>query len=96
MAALGRLIMDTAKLAVSALNIPNDPKPPPVFESPSIGEVLEVKYMLFMTFDLPIEIIDVIIDYGEYWPHSSVSTSGRVIAVGGYGNARQDTFVVSS
>lgn len=95
MAALGRLIMDTAKLALTALSGANDPAPSPVFESPSPNDVLEVKDVLLKAFALPLEIIDLIIDYAEYWPRTTVSTAGETLAVGGYGNTREDRFVVS-
>jgi hypothetical protein len=96
MAALGRLIMHTAKLALTALNVANDPGPSPVFKSPSPNDVLEVKNVLLEAFTLPLEIIDLVIDYAEYWPRTTVSTVGETFAVGGYGNAREDSFVVSS
>jgi hypothetical protein len=96
MAALGRLFIDTAKVALTALNRVNDSGPLPEFESPSPKDVLEVKNVLLKAFDLPLEIIDAIIDYAEYWPRTSVSTAGETFAIGGHGNPREDTFVVSS
>lgn len=96
MAALGRFVMDTAKVALTALNRVNDSGPSPEFESPSPKDVLEVKNLLLKAFDLPLEIIDIIIDCAEYWPRTRVSTVGETIAVGGHGNPREDTFVVSS
>lgn len=79
--------MDTAKVALDALNpapiATNDRGPPPKFESPSPKVVLEVKDLLFKTFKLPLEIVDVIIDYAEYWPRTTVTTSGRTFRVGG-------------
>lgn len=41
---------------------------------PSVGDVLEVKSYLFKKFDLPIELIDTIIDTAEYWPHTTTAT----------------------
>ena len=87
--------MDTAKVALTALHRANDPGPSSVFESPSPNDVLEVKNVLLKAFVLPLEIIDAIIDYAEYWPRTTVSTAGEIFAVGGHGNPREDTFVVS-
>jgi hypothetical protein len=96
MAALGRFFIDTAKVALTALNRVDDSGPLQEFESPSPKDVLEVKNVLLKAFDLPLEIIDAIIDYAEYWPRTSVSTAGETFAIGGHGNPREDTFVVSS
>lgn len=96
MAALGRLIMHTAKLALTALNGTNDRGPSPVFKSPSPNDVLEVKNVLLEAFALPLEIIDLVIDYAEYWPRTTVSTVGETFAGRGYDNAKEDSFVVSS
>ena len=96
MAALGRLFIDTAKVALTALNRVNDSGPLPEFESPSPKDVLEVKNVLLKAFDLPLEIIDVIIDYAEYWPSTSISKTGESVAVGGHGNPREDIFLVRS
>ena len=85
--------MDTAKVALTALNPGSSSS---VFESPSPNDVLEVKNVLLKAFDLPLELVDVIIDYAEYWPRTSVSTAGETLAVGGDGNPREDVFVVSS
>ena len=43
--------------------------------SPSVSDVLEVKAILSKNFDLPIELIDSIIDTAEYWPHTSTVTN---------------------
>ncbi len=87
--------MDTAKLALTALSGANDPALSPVLESPSPSDVLEVKNVLLKAFALPLEVIDVIIDYAEYWPRNTVSTAGEALAIGGYGNDREDVFIVS-
>jgi hypothetical protein len=94
---LGRFIMDTAKVALTTLNRANDPRSSSlVFQSPSPNDVLEVKNVLLKVSNLPLELVDVIIDYAEYWPRTSVSTAGETLAVGGRGNPREDVFVVSS
>lgn len=41
---------------------------------PSVGDVMKVKGFMFQKFNLPIEIIDTIIDAAEYWPHTSTQT----------------------
>lgn len=87
--------MDTAKVALMALNRINDPGPSAVFESPSPNDVLEVKDVLLKASLLPLEIVDMIIDYAEYWPRTTVSTAVETFAVGGYGNLREDIFIVS-
>jgi hypothetical protein len=96
MAALGRFIMNTAKVALVALNPAYDPGPSSAFEFPSPNDVLEVKNILLKATDLPLELVDLVIDYAEYWPRTSVSTAGEVVAVGGHKNPREDIFVVSS
>lgn len=96
MAALGRFIMDTAKVALTALNRAYDPGPSSVFEFPSPSDVLEVKNILLKASDLPLELVDLITDYAEYWPRTSVSTAGETVAVGGHGNPNEDIFLVSS
>jgi hypothetical protein len=52
---------------------------PPTTESgprqTSVKDVLEVKQLLFEKFKLPQELIDVVIDFAEYWPHTTSITS---------------------
>jgi len=43
--------------------------------SPSVNDVMSVKSFMFELFNLPIELIDSIIDTAEYWPHSTTITS---------------------
>lgn len=95
MATLGRIIMDTAKLALTALSGANDPAPSSTFESPSPYDVLEVKNLLKKSA-LPLEIIDLIVDYAEYWPCTTVSTASEIFVVGGQGSSEENSFVVST
>lgn len=39
--------------------------------SPSVQDVLNVKQMFIDELELPLELIDSVIDFAEYWPHSS-------------------------
>lgn len=47
--------------------------------SPSVNDVMDVKGCLFEEFGLPIELIDTLIDYAEYWPHTTNVTSTSTI-----------------
>jgi hypothetical protein len=91
MAALGRFIMDTAKVALNALSPTQNAETLPKFESPSPRQVLRVKNLLFKNFKLPLEIVDVVIDYAEYWPRTTATTAGKTFRVGG---SRSDEFIV--
>lgn len=43
---------------------------------PSVKDVLDVKQILFERFHLPIELVEVVIDFAEYWPlTTSVATN---------------------
>lgn len=41
--------------------------------SPSVADVLNVKQLIFRRSGLPLELIDSIIDYAEYWPQTTMS-----------------------
>lgn len=66
---------------------------------PSIEDVLATKDTLFKNFKLPIELIDTIIDFAEYFPRTSICRSGGELHVraGGSGRAgsTEDRFIVS-
>jgi len=49
---------------------------------PSPHDVVEVKQELLSRIHLPLELIDTIIDYAEYWPRT-VTTRGSVIVASG-------------
>lgn len=42
---------------------------------PSIADVLETKQFLYDHCKLPAELVDVVIDFAEYWPHTSSVTA---------------------
>ncbi|KAH8589721.1 hypothetical protein B0O99DRAFT_636447 [Bisporella sp. PMI_857] len=50
-------------------------KDDPLGYSPSVEDVLAFKDLLLNQFDLPLELIDTIVDYAEYWPHTSTTTN---------------------
>jgi hypothetical protein len=49
--------------------------PEPSHHQPSVGDVLKVKEYLLEGFDVPLELIDNIIDFAEYWPHTTSITT---------------------
>ena len=66
---------------------------------PTVADVLEVKAILqrfSKSSVLPLEIIDIIIDEAEYWPHTSITShSTDCHASGGAGGGTQDVIAVS-
>lgn len=50
---------------------------------PSAADAVVVRLMLLKARQLPIELVDVILDQAEYWPHESASTSQPQIIRGG-------------
>lgn len=61
----------------------------------SIKDVFEVKQLLFDKFDLPLELVDVVIDFAEYWPSvTSQIRSERPIQVRS-GAGHENVFLVS-
>jgi len=96
MAALGRFILGAANAAMSALQINNEPPP---FDSPTVQDVLAVKRMFLQAIKLPLEIVDTVIDYAEYWPHTSVVTNHSFLATGAHIGREQESgnvFVIRS
>jgi hypothetical protein len=87
-----RFIMDTTThhYALSALqyNI-TDHEPLPKYEPVSPKVVFEMKDVLLKI--LPLEIVEFVIEYAEYWPRTTVTTRGRTTKLGSSGNA----FIVS-
>lgn len=61
--------------------------------SPSVGDVMKVKGFMFQNFDLPIEIIDTIIDTAEYWPHTTTQTNDNTVIRAQ--RDRENQFIVS-
>lgn len=99
MAAIAQFIFNTAKTAMSALNpiappsIP-EPESSPPFQHPSPKDVLLVKAVMLKKLSLPLEIVDAIIDWAEYWPCTTVTTREQTSALGGV-EYRADKLVVS-
>ena len=44
------------------------------FRGPTVQNVLKAKHILQVRFGLAYEIVDIIIDFAEYWPCSTVTT----------------------
>ncbi|KFY75345.1 hypothetical protein V499_04681 [Pseudogymnoascus sp. VKM F-103] len=65
--------------------------PPNSHIDPTVADVLVVKAML-QSLSLPLELADAIIDYAEYWPHTSAVLPGIKPACA-HGNSREDYFV---
>lgn len=63
---------------------------------PSIGDVFVVKDILFKKCRLPLEIIDVVIDFAEYWPHTSTIRTGGELKVAAGRPLYENQFIVSS
>ena len=61
--------------------------------SPSVQDVLDVKAFLFEKTALPVELLDTIIDYAEYWPHTTVKTTTSTSVMAGA--MRENQFIVS-
>lgn len=65
---------------------------------PSVADVLVVKAMLTKALTLPPELVDTIVDFSEYWPHTSTVRTdngqrGTLVARGG--GREENVFVVS-
>lgn len=60
---------------------------------PTVEDVLLVKDIFREFTPLPLEIVDEIIDYAEYWPHTTTSAPRYTQAVGGDKGA-ENRFVV--
>jgi hypothetical protein len=86
------------KLAKSNANMDDKPQ---AEHQPSLADVLVVKAMLSQGLKLPVELVDVILDHGEYWVHSSSSLSsvesgsGQSIVVG-VRRANENRFILRS
>ena len=62
-----------------------DPTNLPIYDSdryvPSIKEVLAVKRILTKKGELPLELVDTIIDFAEYWVRTTTCRTGRDLIV---------------
>src|SRR5580700_11294969 len=86
MQAISSYFANTTSAAMSALGINNEPVrasgygPGASVDPPSPNDVLEVKNIL-QVHALPLEIIDTIIDYAEYWPHTTMKTKDSSVTI---------------
>ncbi len=64
---------------------------------PSIKDVLTVKEALHKKSALPYEVVDVIVDMAEYWPHTTTISSRPMFIRGGSngGSHAENQFIVS-
>ena len=61
--------------------------------SPSVDDVFRVKANIFEKTRLPIDLIDSIIDYAQYWPHTTTVTTSETIVRTGR-NQIENVFIV--
>jgi hypothetical protein len=90
-----RMSTEPGKPAAESAESAEDDAESSLYE-PSITDVLIVKSILNKGLNLPMEIVDALIDFAEYWAHSSTEVSfaeSRVIARGGYPD--ENSFLVS-
>jgi hypothetical protein len=70
----------------------------PIFDSeryaPSVQDILAVKKILTKKGDLPLELVDTIIDFAEYWVRSTTVRTGGEISVQA-GRERENKLLVS-
>jgi hypothetical protein len=59
---------------------------------PSIGDVLSVKEMFLKNGLLPPELVDPVIDFAEYWPHTTSTRKERITVRAG--EDRENQFIV--
>lgn len=63
---------------------------------PFLADVLEVKNDLFKGLKLPMEIVDAIVDFAEYWPHTTtVRRNGELSIRAGRGREEEKLIVRS-
>ncbi len=90
--------MDAASKAISAFTgtSTNETQRLATYKNPSVQDVLAVKNILSKTSRLPLEIIDIIVDFAEYWPCASVTMQGEKYAEGGENTLinKEDAFLV--
>ena len=79
--------------STSQTEVVNDPPKSDVWQ-PAIVDVLKMRHILFRASmnGLPIELINVIFDYAEYWPHVSASKTKPIVARGA--SSHQDVLVI--
>ena len=63
---------------------------------PFLEDVLEAKSDLHRGLKIPMELVDAILDFAEYWPHTTtVRRSGHITVRTGRGH-KEEEFVVSA
>lgn len=93
MSGIASFLLNTISTALFGME--NTTTPPSGPHEPSVEDVLSVKNVFFTNVKLPIEIIDVIIDYAEYWPHTTIArTGGQSITVRGGYPINENRFIV--
>lgn len=100
MSSIGGYLYNTIRSVVPTL-FPTemDEEPAKSWVGPTVQDVLDVKQFFIERFELPLELIDSVIDRAEYWPHSTsilVPASGqqRPIHVSA-GDEGENRFMVS-
>jgi len=86
------IVNGVASVAPTVLDPTNDPEPLPKYEPSSPKAVVEVKELPLKK--LPLKLVDVAIEYAEYWPCTAVTTGGRTTTAASYGPPT-DMFIVS-
>jgi len=79
-----RIIMNTVSAGLSAFGIQDDSAATTSepFTEPTVEDVLTVRDLLQFRGRLPIELIDCIVDYAGYWPHTTTATTSPLTARG--------------
>ena len=70
--------------------ISESPEAPRVYE-PTVEDVVSVKTFFFKKYALPIELLDAIIDFAEYWPHTTTKLTQQTSIRSG---SREDQMLV--
>lgn len=61
---------------------------------PTVSDVLEVRCMLSKAQKLPLELVNIIFDMAEYWPHATVEDAFRGFHIYGGRPDRENRFLV--
>jgi hypothetical protein len=103
MASIGNYIYNTLSAAMFGANAGDSTKQdgktlPEKYSSdryqPSVSDVITVKEALHKKSTLPYELVDAVIDFAEYWPHTSTITQQPTIVQTGR-NQEHERFIVS-
>lgn len=91
MSGIFAFLKNTISTALSGTAMDTLPSP----HQPSISDVLDAKDTIFTKSGLPLEIIDVIIDFAEYWPCTTTIRTGEEISIRAGRPATENQFIVS-